>query len=311
MAKLQVPINDKHQKIGKPMPHQMTVKAVLAHRFDLGECPRWDEKTQTIFWVDINQQQLHSLCITNKQHQWRQFSEQIGCFTLRESGGFVIAGESGFWFLNSLQGEMQFIGDPEKELPQQRFNDGRCDRQGRFIAGTTNPLKNQSFGKFYQLNEKLNIRPLVGHSWTCNGLAFSPDQRTLYWSDTPERRIYQCDYDLQSGEVTNQRLFFQVPDHKGRPDGASIDSKGNYWSALYGGSEVICINPLGKLIHTVKVPVTNPTMVTFGGDDLKTMYITSAKQKLSEIQLKTNPIEGALMIYAAPYAGLLESRFRG
>lgn len=287
------------------------MQAVLTDRFQLGECPRWDEQTQTLWWVDINQQQLHCLNVVDAKHQFRQFNEEIGCFALRQAGGLVLAGRTGLWLLDSLHGEMHHIGDPEANLPKQRFNDGRCDSKGRFIAGTMNPDKDETFGQFYQLSEDLQIRPLLGRSWTCNGMAFSPDGRTLYWSDTPQRTIYQCDYDPETGEATNQRLFYQVAENKGRPDGGTVDSQGNYWSALYAGGEIIAISPQGELLQTLKVPVTNPTMVTFGGPDLKTMYITSASQKMTAEQLAANPMEGQLLTCPAPYPGLSEPRFAG
>lgn len=287
------------------------MQAVLAQRFQLGECPRWDEQTQVIWWVDINKQQLHRLSTVSGEHQFRQFAEEIGCFALRESGGLVLAGRTGLWLLDNIYGTMRHIGDPESDLPKQRFNDGRCDSAGRFIAGTMNPDKNETFGRFYQLSGDYFIRPLIGCSWTCNGLAFSPDKRTLYWSDTPQRSIYQCDYDPKTGEATNQRLFYQVSEEKGRPDGGSVDSQGNYWSALYAGGEILCISPQGELLQVLKVPVTNPTMVTFGGQDLQTMYITSACQKITAEQLAENPMEGMLLSCPAPYPGLVESRFAG
>lgn len=287
------------------------MQAVLDMRFQLGECPRWDEDEQVLWWVDIKQQQLHRLSVIDGLHQYRQFNEEFGCFALRKSGGLVLAGESGFWLLDSLHGNIQHIGDPESDKPKHRFNDGRCDKNGRFIAGTTNPIANESFGQFYQLNDDHQFKPLVGHSLICNGLAFSPDMKTLYWSDSPLRSIYHCDYDPELGVVTNQRLFYQVDKNKGVPDGASVDSHGNYWIALYGGGEIICINPQGKLIHTLKVPVTNPTMVTFGGRYLRTMYITSACQEMTEEQLKANPMEGKLLSCSAPYLGLIEPRFAG
>jgi sugar lactone lactonase YvrE len=287
------------------------MKPVLTQRFALGECPRWDEKNQMLWWVDILNQQLHGLDSHSGEHLCRQFSEEIGCFSLRKSGGFILAGRSGFWLIDSFDGELQHIYDPESDFPNQRFNDGRCDSDGRFIAGTMNPNKDESYGQFYQMGSTHHVSPLIGRSWTCNGLAFSPDGRTLYWSDTPQRSIYQCDYDPSTGKVANQRLFYQVPDEKGRPDGASIDSKGNYWSALYGGGEILCISPNGILLHELQVPVTNPTMVAFGGKNLQTMYITSANQKLSEKQLMDNPLEGSLLSCEAPYPGCVESRFAG
>jgi len=287
------------------------MEALLSARFQLGECPRWDHQSKQLWWVDILQHQLHSFNLQTEYHQVRQLPEQVGCFTLSESGGLIIAGQSGFYSLADAQSELTFISDPEEHLPAQRFNDGRCDSAGRFIAGTVNPNKDQIFGQFYQLNNDLQVTALVGKSWTCNGLAFSPDNKTLYWSDTPERKIYQCDYDPQKGQVSNQRLFYQVDESQGRPDGASVDQQGNYWSALYGGSEIICISPDGELLQRLPVPVTNPTMVCFGGEELKTMFITSAKQKMTAEQLQKNPLEGALLSCPAPIPGMLEYTFKG
>lgn len=287
------------------------MQPLLTQRFQLGECPRWDEQTQTLWWVDINEKQLHCFNTISATHQQRQFTEEIGCFALRQTGGLVIGGRSGLSLIASLYGEVHAIGDPEAHLPKHRFNDGRCDTEGRFIAGTMNPDKNQTFGRFYQLNKNHQIKALVGRSWTCNGLAFSPDGKTLYWSDTPQRTIYRCDYDLQTGAVSNQRIFYQVAKNRGRPDGATVDSLGNYWSALYAGGEILCISPYGKLLHSLKVPVTNPTMLTFGGSNLQTMYITSACQKMTKEQLTANPMEGQLLSCPAPYPGLIEPRFAG
>jgi len=288
------------------------MEAILPERFDLGECPRWDEQLQQLWWVDINAHRLHRWEPASGEHRQLQLPEPIGCFALRQDGGLVAGLQSGLWLIDSLEsGQLTQLGDPEAHLPHQRFNDGRCDGRGRFIAGTMNPDKDDHFGTFYRLDPAHAITPLVGRSWTCNGLAFSPDQRTLYWADTPGSTIYRCDYDIETGQVANQRPFFVVPEGWGRPDGAAVDSEGAYWCALYGGGQVLRIAPDGTLLQQLPVPVSNPTMVAFGGPELRTLYITSARQKMTAAQLEANPLEGALLSCPAPVAGLPEARFRG
>lgn len=285
---------------------------ISEERFLLGECPRWDCDTQSLWWVDILQCQLHGLHTLSGERSFVQLPEQIGCFALREGGGFVVGLQSGFAFLSGTDVPvLQAICDPEADKPAQRFNDGRCDPRGRFIAGTTNPLKDESFGRFYQLDGQQRVRPLVGRSWTCNGLAFSPDGCTMYWSDTPNGTIYRCDYDPDSGEVANERVFFVVPEGRGRPDGAAVDSEGCYWSALYAGGAVIRISDKGELLQTVRLPVSNPTMPCFGGPDMRTIYVTSARQKLSPEMLAANPLEGAVMSLRADVEGLPDYKYRG
>ncbi len=290
------------------------MQALSAQRDQLGECPRWHAETQTLWWVDITQHQIHRHHPASGQHKVIQLQEEIGCFIWREKGGLLVALQSGFHFIDDINNPtLTPVVDPEADKPWQRFNDGRCDPKGRFIAGTMNARKDDSFGTFYQLNPDLSVRPLVGKSWTCNGMAFSPDGKTLYWSDTPiqNRNIYRCDYDPETGEVSNQQLFFHVPEGMGRPDGATVDSEGNYWSAQYAGSRVLCISPQGELLHEIMLPVTNPTMPCFGGPDLKTLYVTSASQGMSAEHLAAHPLEGAVLAIPMDVAGLPEVAFAG
>lgn len=292
----------------------MNVRAVSEQRYQLGECPRWNSETQTLWWVDIVQHQIHHLKTATGEHGVIQLNEEIGCFTWRQQGGLVVALQSGLHFIDDIENPVLTpIADPEADKPWQRFNDGRCDPKGRFIAGTMNARKDESFGTFYQLDTDLSVKPLIGKSWTCNGLAFSPDGKTLYWSDTPiqNRNIYRCDYNPETGEVSNETLFFHVPEGMGRPDGASVDSEGNYWSAQYAGGRVLCISPEGKLLREILLPVTNPTMPCFGGPDLKTLYVTSASQGMSAEHLAENPMEGALLAVDLDVAGQVEVSFAG
>ncbi|WP_028534563.1 SMP-30/gluconolactonase/LRE family protein [Paludibacterium yongneupense] len=288
------------------------MKTLSEGRYQLGECPRWDEQTNTLWWVDILQHQILGHHLPTGSRHVIQLEEEIGCFALREKGGMVVGLQSGLAFIDDLLNPVvRPIVDPEADKPHQRFNDGRCDRQGRLVAGTMNGRKDDSYGTFYQLDAKLAVRQLIGKSWTCNGMAFSPDGKTLYWSDTPGLTIYQCDYDPATGDASNQREFFVVPQGWGRPDGGTVDSEGCYWSALYAGGKILRISPQGELLQTVELPVSIPTMPCFGGADYKTMFVTSACQKMTPEQLAANPNEGAVILFQVDVAGLPEVKFAG
>lgn len=288
------------------------MQAISSQRDLLGECPRWHQETQTLWWVDILKHQIHSHNPVSNIHGILQLKEEIGCFTWCEKGGLLVGTQSGLSFIKNLStAELTPIANPEADKPWQRFNDGRCDPAGRFIAGTQNPRKDSSFGTFYQLDLQQQLRPLIGKSWTCNGLAFSPDGKTLYWSDTPNHVIYSCKYDVSTGQVSEQRKFYVVPENLGRPDGGAVDSAGNYWSCQYAGGRILCISPYGELLKNIELPVTNPTCPCFGGPDLKTLYITSASQKLSEEHLAEHPMEGALLALDVDIPGLPEVFYAG
>jgi sugar lactone lactonase YvrE len=286
------------------------VITVLANCAQLAECPRWDPEQQMLFWVDIDAGRLHGFDPKTGVDRFLQLDEEIGCFALRASGGFVAGLRSGFVTIDSLDGGLHAIADPEQDKPEQRFNDGRCDPAGRFIAGTMNPNKDEYSGHFYSLDSEHRVQQLVGNNWTSNGLAFSPDGKTLYYSDTPRHLIFACDYDVTTGRVSNQREFIRFPLGYGRPDGAAVDSEGFYWSALYGGGRIVRISPAGKIVNTIAVPAKNPTMVAFGGKDLKTLYITTAASK-SEQEKSQYPLAGSIFSVELPVAGLADAKFAG
>ncbi|MCM2681359.1 SMP-30/gluconolactonase/LRE family protein [Echinimonas agarilytica] len=285
------------------------VKTALKIDAKLGECPRWDEQTQTLFWVDIDNFRLNQFDPKTGTNKVLQLDEEIGCFALREKGGFVAGLRSGYVTIDSLEGGITPIADPEADKDWQRFNDGRCDAAGRFIAGTLNPRKDAYSGHFYSLDQG-TVKKLVGENWTSNGLAFSPDSKTLYYSDTPQHKIFACDYDLDTGTVGESRIFAEFPLGWGRPDGASVDADGNYWSALYGGGRVVQLNPQGEIINTIAVPAKNPTMVAFGGSDLKTLYITTTKAG-SEEEAEQYPLSGSIFAVEVEVAGAVEPRYKG
>lgn len=286
------------------------VEIALKINASLGECPRWDEKEQKLYWVDINAAQLHRFSPATGVDQYLQFDEEIGCFSLRASGGFLLAMRTGLYTVDGWNTEKTFICDPEEGMSKNRFNDGRADALGRMFAGSVYPPKDYGGASIYSLSAAGEVKKWVGDLLTANGIAFSPDNKTFYYADTPSHSIQQCDYDLETGTPSRARLFHQFPHGNGRPDGASVDSEGYYWSALYEGGRVVRLNPQGEIVQEIAVPARCPTMVAFGGEDLKTLYITSVGARPEE-ELKQYPDSGSIFKVAVDVPGLPEHRFAG
>ena len=287
----------------------MKVEVALDIKASLGECPRWDEQDQLLYWLDINAGQLHRFNPVAGIDDFLQFDEEIGCFALREQGGFIMATRSGYYLLDEWSTERRFITDPEVGLDKNRFNDGRCDAKGRLWAGSVYPPKDHGGASIYCL-ENGEAKRWVDNLLTANGIAFSPDNTTFYYADTPSHAIQQCDYNLATGEISNTRLFHQFPLGNGRPDGAAVDKEGCYWSALYEGARVVRINPQGEIIQEIPVPAKCPTMVAFGGPDLTTLYITTVGNR-PDAELEQYPHSGALFKVEVEVPGLKEHRFAG
>ncbi len=284
------------------------VEVALKTRANLGECPRWDEQSQLLYWVDINACELHRFNPLTCEDDCLTFGEEIGCFVLRRDGGFVLAMRSGFYFMENWGDELKAICDPEADIETNRFNDGRCDAAGRFIAGTVYPPKDKDGANFWTLDTDLSARLLVPGMLTSNGAAFSPDNRTFYFANTPKHVIFRCDYNLENGTIGKAEVFHQFEYGNGRPDGASVDSEGCYWTALYEGGRIARLSPQGDILEEIPVPAKCPTMVAFGDQDLKTLYITSVGNRPDE-ELIAYPHSGSVFKVRVDVPGLPEHRF--
>ena len=276
----------------------------------LAECPRWDERTQTLYFVDIDSFILYAYDTKSKSLAHRKFDEEIGCFSLDEQEGFVAAFRSGVYTFEHFNAELKPYWLASYDQKTTRFNDGRCDAKGRFLAGTMYSPKDAFNGALHQFSQ--GKETLIDQAaWTSNGLAFSPDNTIMYYSDTPNHVVYQFDYDLASGVATNKRIFIEFPRGNGRPDGAAVDSEGNYWSALYQGQRVVKISPQGKILEEYPVPATYPTMVAFGGPEMKTLFVSTCRAAQTEEELKQFPEAGGIFAIETDVTGQIEPRFAG
>lgn len=271
----------------------------------LGESPVWSVERQMLFFVDISGRKLHRYDPATGVHRADPVDEDIGCVALAAGGGFVAAMRSGIWMLDDEGIKQRMIVENPEDVAISRFNDGRIDPMGRLIVGTVDEPKAGGKAGLYRLDGGRLTRLLDG-LLTSNGLAFSPDGRTLYHADTPRFAVHRYDYDPATGAISKRRLFVQLDAgaaDRGRPDGAAVDVDGCYWTALYEGGRVQRYDPDGTLMAEYPLAARKPTMVAFGGADLKTLFVTTAQGD--------GDAGGALFAMAVDVPGLPATPFAG
>lgn len=284
---------------------------VLDARARLGECPVWSVAERVLYWVDIKGRTLNRFDPATGLNVAVPQAEDIGCIALAADGGFVAGLRSGLWRLDREGRAVARVADNPEDHATSRFNDGRADPRGRFLAGTIDEPKAGGKAHLYRFDER-GLVPLAEGLLTSNGLAFSPDGAWLYHSDTPRFTVFRYPYDLDTGVIGPRQVFAMLTpteSDRGRPDGAAVDSDGCYWTALYEGARVQRYAPDGRLLAEYPVPAQCPTMVAFGGADLKTLFVTSARDGRPEEELARLPQSGGLFAMRVDVAGLPEPVF--
>jgi sugar lactone lactonase YvrE len=282
---------------------------VLDVKASLGECPTWCAAEQALYWVDINAPSLNRFDPATGHNTVMPMPESIGCFALRRSGGFVVALRGGIWLAQHDGTLTRKVAPAPYDPAHHRFNDGRCDPQGRLLAGTMNEKHDGATAALYRLDSDFTLTRILTDMTISNGLAFSPDARTMYHSDTPAQVITAHDYDGATGTPSNARVLARFTDPGDRPDGAAVDSEGCYWTAQYNGGKLKRLAPDGRLLAEYPVPAMCPTMCAFGGSDLKTLYVTSARQRRDSDELARLPLSGGIFSMRVEVAGLPEPAF--
>ena len=276
---------------------------VLAAGCQLGESPVWLESESRLAFVDITGRRLHRFDPVGGEHSHNPIAEDIGCIAPARGGGFVAGLRSGLWRLAADGAKLQRLAANPEDPATHRFNDGGVDPAGRYLAGTLNEAKTDGDAGLYRLDRR-GLARLAGGLMTSNGVAFSPDGRTLYHADTPRFVIWRRDYDPETGEAGPPREFVRLEPtaaDRGRPDGAAVDQDGCYWSALYEGGRVHRYDPAGRLMAAYPLPARKPTMAAFGGADRTTLFVTTAADPGRE--------GGDLYALAADVAGLSPALF--
>ena len=271
------------------------VELVIDSKSELGEGAIWNYKTGELIWIDIVNEILNFYNPKTNFNKEMFTGQMIGTVVPAESGNLLVALQNGIYSFDSKTGTKVLIADPESHLPNNRFNDGKCDPAGRFWAGTMNTKNQKEAGALYRLDADSSIHKMIEKVSISNGIVWSANKTKMYYIDTPTQKVMKYDYDNKTGEISNPEIAVEVPQEMGSPDGMTIDAAGNIWVALWGGFAVACWNPeTGKLLQTIKVPAKNVTSCAFGNTDLGTLYITTARVGNTGEELEKYPLSGGV-----------------
>jgi sugar lactone lactonase YvrE len=288
------------------------ITCILDAKAELGESPVWAAEEQALYWVDIYAPALHWLDpATGATRSWRM-PKSIGCFGLRERGGAVVALRDGFYLFDFDSGTLTSLARPEADKQGTRFNDGKVSPDGRFWAGTMDEeALSRPLGALYRLDADGSCHRMVENLIVSNGLAWGPDGRTMFHSDSKGQRIFAYDYDTDTGAIANGRVIAQPSEEIGRPDGGAADMAGYYWSAGISAGVLNRWAPDGRLDRQIALPCAAPTMPCFGGPDMKTIFITSLRHNLSDGKLAAKPQSGGIFAMRVDVPGVPVARFKG
>lgn len=276
----------------------------------LGEAPVWLDHSSSLLWVDILAPSISVSNLATRQTKTTMLGELAGAVVPRKRGGYVAATQSGFRGLDIQTGEMTEIASPAN-MTGRRFNDAKCDPAGRLWGGTLALDASPGKGVLYRLGIDGAVTAVEDGFDICNGMGWSPDGSSFYLADSGARKIYVYDFDVVEGSIGNRRIFAQFDLIDGTPDGLSIDSAGCVWVAMWDGWAVRRYRPDGALDRTVSVPVPRPTSCAFGGTDRKTLFVTSARIRLSASQLAAAPMSGGIFALPVDDAGMSTAAYGG
>ena len=296
----------------KPMgTSRSDIQCVYETAAFLGEGPWWSAREKRLFWVDILAPAVHRFDPASAQNQTVKLTELVGAVAQRQTGGLLAATQFGFKNFDFETGEMELIADPESHLPENRFNDGKCDRAGRFWAGTLCLHAGTGIGSLYRLEPGGRVKQMDTGFGVSNGIGWSPDNKSMYFTDSKSRRIFVYDFDLAVGEIDNRRVFAVVPDGGGQPGGLTVDEQGFVWSVNWDGWCITRYDPKGVVERSIRLPVPRPTSCIFGGPNLDILYVTSARIRLSAQRLTEAPLSGSIFAIDPGVRGLPEPAFAG
>ena len=307
----------------------MSWQTVISQPSQLGESPFWHPDEQMLYWVDIAACQIcRADASTGAVERWTVPSEP-GCIAPARTGGknsgLVMALRDGIYRARHWGGELALLAPAQHDPATTRFNDGKADALGRFWAGTIYEPRDAARAQLFSLDSRGGRAPVLevkaADATTANGLAWSPDAATLYWTDTPRHLIRAWDWQADSNTLSHERVFRQwpgkpegwqpgMPGYGGRPDGAAVDSEGNYYVAMFEGGRLLKLSPAGELLAEFAVPAQCPTMACFGGADLRTLYLTTARHNRPAAELQARPDSGCVLSMRVEVPGLPVNFFR-
>jgi sugar lactone lactonase YvrE len=274
----------------------------------LGESPIWHEREQALYWVDVRRPAIRRLDHASGQVDTWMMPDLIGSIAFAESGLLLVALADRIALFEPATEKVETLASPPARIPDHRFNDGRCDRQGRFWVGTMHNITRAPEGVLYRLDRERG-ELVAAKSGICipNSLAWSPDGRTMYFADSLRYAIFSFDFDPVSGEICNERTFAETR-APGFPDGSTVDAEGYLWNAEFNSWRVVRYAPDGRIDRLIELPAERPTCCAFGGPNLDILYVTTASQWMTESELTAQPMAGALLAIDMDVPGLPEPR---
>jgi sugar lactone lactonase YvrE len=291
------------------MPMGTDVQCVADVHAVLGEGPVWVADEAALYWVDIKGRKIFRRDERGKLEQW-ETPFRVGSLAPRAGGGFIAGTDHGIGIVDLATGRFEIVQNPEEDLPDNRLNDGKVDRNGRFWAGSMDDFEKAATGSLYRIDPDLKVTPIDEGYRVANGPAFSPAGDLMYHNDSGRRITYAFDLD-SDGNATNRRTFATYGADEGYPDGMTVDAEGCLWIAFWDGWCVRRFSPDAQLLQTIELPVARPTSCAFGGGTLDELYITSASRDLDSAALAMQPNAGGLFMLLPGVRGINERPFAG
>ncbi len=294
---------------------QFNAEQVFAAQATLGEGPLWDPRCSAYWWIDIEERKLFRFSPDSLRNLEWQLDQMPGTVVVRKRGGLMLSLQDGLASFDPVSGQVQSWGDPEFDKPDNRFNDGKCDPEGRFWAGTMRIKDHMKIftGSLYSLESDGQIIKRWGDDiGVSNGIVWSRNGQRMYFVDSPRREVYQFDYDRTTGRIENRTCIFRAPDEIGFPDGMAIDTDDNLWIAFWGGWCVAKICPVSsRILSKISLPVAAPTACAFGGPNLDQLLITTASIGLNPEERRQQPLAGDLFVADVQVGGVAQPEFAG
>ena len=301
----------------------MTWQPLTPQSYALGESPFWHPQEQQLYWVDIPGKHIHRCNVFMQSIQSWAMPSEPGCIAPAESGGLVIALRDGIYRARDWGGALEKLAAARHDPATTRFNDGKADPLGRFWAGTMFEPRTAASAELFTLHGGV-LEAKISNATIANGLAWSPNAATLYWADTPTHTVRAWDWDSHANELSRERIFKRwapkpadwnfgtsgIGGYGGRPDGAAVDVEGNYYVAMFEGARICKLSPAGDELASISIPALCPTMPCFGGDDLKTLYVTTASYQRSDAELQAYPNSGCVFSMRVDVPGLPVNFYR-
>ena len=289
----------------------MKAELVLDCRNEHGEGIFWNPEGGCVWWTDIVGESIWSLNLETGNPEQHPTQGRVCAFAPRKDGGLIVAFADRISLLDTYNGVEQIIHVFEPDNPDTRLNDGRTDRQGRFIVGGMNEGSGTADSSVVQVDHKLQVSALLSGISCANSTCFSPDGETMYFADTPDREMLAFDYDTATGAVSNRRVHCSFSNEPGLPDGSCVDAEGGVWNAEWEGRRVVRVNPDGCIDQIIEVPSWKPTCCAFGGTDLDTLFITTSRLMSDDETLANEPDSGGLFAAKPGIRGVLDTPFCG